>query len=232
MAEKVIMAIGGHVGDAELSSGGTLATLALKGWKVVTLALTGGERGNPPHMTVADYRVQKEAEAHAFAEKLNGEAVILDYVEGELPDNEEVRLQVAAAIRKYKPKVLLTHWKNSMHKDHERTHKIVKDAQFYAGLASFEMEQPAHYASGPYYAENWEDSVGFVPYTYMEVSEEGFELWKEAIQLHWFTVNSKSFKYAEYYQSLMKTNGYLARKQYAEAFAVDELAKKHIISEF
>ena len=232
MAEKVIMAIGGHVGDAELSSGGTLATLALKGWKVVTLALTGGERGNPPHMTVADYRVQKEAEAHVFAEKLNGEAVILDYVDGELPDNEEVRLQVAAAIRKYKPKALLTHWKNSMHKDHERTHKIVKDAQFYAGLASFEMEQPAHYASGPYYAENWEDSVGFVPYTYMEVSEEGFELWKEAIQLHWFTVNSKSFKYAEYYQSLMKTNGYLARKQYAEAFAVDELAKKHIISEF
>ena len=38
--EKTIMAIGGHIGDAELTCGGILATLALKGYKVITVALT------------------------------------------------------------------------------------------------------------------------------------------------------------------------------------------------
>ena len=54
--EKTIMAIGGHIGDAELTCGGILATMALKGYKVITVALTGGERGNPPHLSVEQYR--------------------------------------------------------------------------------------------------------------------------------------------------------------------------------
>ena len=44
--KKVIMAIGGHVGDAELTCGGVLATASLRGSRIVTVAMTGGERGN------------------------------------------------------------------------------------------------------------------------------------------------------------------------------------------
>lgn len=230
--QQVIMAIGGHIGDAELTSGGVLATLSLKGWKIVTVALTAGERGNPAHLSVAEYREQKIQEAEKFAEMLGGEAIVFEYVDGELPDTQEVRYQLCDVIRKYRPKVLITHWKNSMHKDHELTYKITKDAQFFAGLPSIEREEKAHFAAGPYYAQNWEDPIGFEPYTYVEVTEEGFALWKQAIQHHWFALNSKSFKYAEYYEHLMKCNGYLARKPYAEAFAVDELQKKQIIESF
>ena len=39
--KKVIMAIGGHVGDMELTAGGVLATMALKGYKIVTAASDG-----------------------------------------------------------------------------------------------------------------------------------------------------------------------------------------------
>ncbi len=39
------MAIGGHIGDMELTAGGVLATASLKGDKIITVALTGGERG-------------------------------------------------------------------------------------------------------------------------------------------------------------------------------------------
>ena len=64
--KKVIMAIGGHIGDAELTCGGVLATASLRGDHIVTVALTGGERGNPPHMTVEEYRKQKIQEAETF----------------------------------------------------------------------------------------------------------------------------------------------------------------------
>lgn len=226
--KKVIMAIGGHIGDAELTCGGVLASMALQGHKIITVALTGGERGNPPHMTVAQYREQKIQEAEKFARLLNGEAIVLQYADGELPDNETVRFELCDIIRKYKPNVLLTHWKNSIHKDHMLTHKIVKDAQFYAGLPGIERELPAHFAAGPYYAENWEDATDFTPYAYVKVTEEGYELWKKAIQLHWFTVNSTSFSYMDYYAHLMIVRGHLARTKYAQAFAVDEEAKKVI----
>lgn len=230
--KKVLMAIGGHVGDAELTSGGVLATASLRGDQIVTVALTGGERGAPPHISVADYRRQKEDEARAFAEMLGGEAVVFPYADGELPETDEVKLQLCDVIRQYKPDVLLTHWKNSMHKDHMATHRIVKDAQFFAGLPTMERALPAHYAAGPYYAENWEDAEDFVPYTYVEVTPEGFDLWYKAISTHWFAVNSPSFRYREYYATLMKLRGFLCRKEYAEAFTIEKIDQKIIQAGF
>lgn len=230
--KKVIMAIGGHVGDAELTAGGTLATMSLEGHKIITVALTGGEKGNPPHLTVQEYRQQKENEAKAFAEMLGGTAIVFPYADGELPDNQEVRFMLADIIREYKPNVLITHWKNSMHKDHELTHKIVKDAQFYAGIPGFERKNPPHYAGGPYYAENWEDPEGFHPYVYVRVSEEGFKLWQKAIDTHWFANHSKSFKYKAYYEGLMVARGKEARKEYAEAFDVEYYTKRIVKDSF
>jgi LmbE family N-acetylglucosaminyl deacetylase len=225
---KTIMAIGGHIGDAELTCGGTLATYSLKGYQVITVALTGGEKGNPDHLSVQEYRIQKEQEAKSFAEILGGISIVLTYNDGELVVSDQIKFEVAALIRQYKPEFIMTHWKNSMHKDHEATYHIVKDAQFYAGIKGFESEYPPHYASGPYYAENWEDPVDFKPYVYMEVSEAGYELWRKAIDTHWFALNSKSFKYKRYYEALMIVRGCEARVMYAEAFNVEELTKKVI----
>ncbi len=230
--KKCVMAIGGHIGDMELTTGGVLATLALKGWKVVTVALTGGEKGNPPHMSVADYRKQKEQEAEAFARDLGGEAVVFPVADGALEVNEENKFALCDIIRKYKPDVLLTHWKNSMHKDHEATYQIVRDAQFYAALPGFERELPPHFAAGPYYAENWEDPEGFQPYVYLEVSDEGYDLWCKAIDHHWFTSHSTSFEYQKYYKALMTVRGVLARKNRAQAFNQDEYTKRLVKTEF
>ena len=62
---KTIMAIGGHIGDAELTAGALMASNAVDGGKNITLALTAGERGNPPHLTQKEYRVQKVKEIPA-----------------------------------------------------------------------------------------------------------------------------------------------------------------------
>ena len=135
--KKVIMAIGGHVGDMELTAGGVLATMALKGYKIVTVALTGGERGCPPHLTVPEYRKQKLEEARIFAEMLGGESVVWDYPDCELPVNDETRFKLCDEIRKYKADILLTHWKGSIHKDHISTHKLVFDAQLWPDLTAW-----------------------------------------------------------------------------------------------
>lgn len=227
---KVIMAIGAHIGDMELTCGGVLATHSLQGDKIITVALTGGEKGNPPEISVEEYRKQKEEEAKKFAEILNGEAIVLPYMDGELPNNDEVRFIVCDLIRKYKPNVIITHWKNSMHKDHINTYHIVKDAQFYAGIPGFKREYSPHFAP-LYYAENWEDSLDFKPYIYIDITK-GYELWKKACKMHWFVTNSKSFKYLEYYDHLSFVRGCESRKDRAQAFTIEEYAKKIIKNSF
>ncbi len=216
-----LLAIGGHVGDMELTAGGVLATHALKGDSIVTLALTAGEKGAPKGRELADYREQKVREAETFAKMLGGRAIVFPYSDGELPDNDALRFQVCDIIREVKPDILITHYKNSMHKDHMATHRIVKDARFYAANPFFEREQPPHFASRLYFAENWEDAVDFKPYIYMDVTQ-GYELWQEAAATHWFTTGSTSFPYLEYYSHLSRVRGIEARKGRAQCFAIEE----------
>ena len=218
---KTILAIGGHIGDAELTAGGVMAANAVDGGKNYTLALTAGERGNPPHLSVAEYRKQKISEAKAFAEMVNGEAFVLEYADGELPNNEEVRYQVASIIRKVKPDVILTHWHSKMHKDHNNTHLIVPDAQFLASVVECDkIEGTRHYAP-VYFCENWEDDMDFRPSFYVDFTK-GYDLWCEALKTQWFVMNSKDFKYYDYYTSLARCRGALNRTMYAEAFAMYE----------
>lgn len=214
---KKILAIGGHVGDMELTCGGIMAECVVQGGSIVTLALTGGEKGTPQGMTASEYRVQKEEEAQAFAKILGGSAYVLPYADGELPDNEEVRFAVCDIIRREKPDMILTHFQGSMHKDHTNCSKIVQDAWFYAAIGGFERELPRHFAQ-LYFAENWEDARGFKPYIYYGISEEGFKLWEEAVQTHWFVTGSTSFPYFEYYSHLKRLRGIEARSPYAECF--------------
>lgn len=212
-----ILAIGAHIGDMELTCGGILATCAAAGGHIATLALTAGEKGTPAGQTVEQYRVQKVNEAKAFAGLLGGDSYVLDYADGLLPDNDEVRFAVCDIIRKEKPDLIVTHHEKSMHKDHAACHRIVCDAWFYAAIAGFRRELPPHFAPLRF-AENWEDGVDFKPFEYLAVSEAGFALWQQAVKTHWFVTGSTSFPYFEYYSHLKRLRGIEARRPYAETF--------------
>ena len=115
---KTILAVGAHIGDMELTCGALLAANAVHGGRSVTLALTAGEKGAPAGADVAEYRKSKISEAEAFAAELGGEAIVLGYPDGLLPDNDEARFTVCDVIRRVKPDILITHHAHSMHMDH------------------------------------------------------------------------------------------------------------------
>jgi LmbE family N-acetylglucosaminyl deacetylase len=83
------------------------------------------------------------------------------YRDGELPVNDEIKLQVCDLIRQEKPAVILTHWKGSIHKDHVAAHDIVRDAIFYAARPAVKRELLAHHIQDIYFPENWEDMDGW-----------------------------------------------------------------------
>ena len=152
---------------------------------------------------------------------VNGESFVLEYADGELPNNEEVRYQVANIIRKVKPDVILTHWHSSMHKDHNNTHLIVPDAQFLASVVECDKIEGARHYAPVYFCENWEDDMDFRPSFYVDFTK-GYDLWCEALKTQWFVMNSKDFKYYDYYTSLARCRGALNKTMYAEAFAMHE----------
>jgi LmbE family N-acetylglucosaminyl deacetylase len=218
------MAIGGHIGDMDLTAGPTLAKMIRDGDRAIIVACTYGERGHP-RMTPEDYRVQKVAEGEKFAADIGAEFRVLDYSDGFLPDGDEAADQLADMIRMDKPEVLITHWKHSIHRDHERTAVIAERARF---LASLPLDHPLgrHGVKQFLHADNWEDAEGFDPDLYVPIPQEAFDIWRNAIQNQAFARGETyGFRYIDYYTALMTMRGCLSGQDRACAFATGGSAK-------
>jgi len=224
--QRTILAIGAHAADMELTAGAVLAHQKKLGDRVVILEMTLGEAGDP-HLSPEEYAIQKRREAEAAAKDLGAELIIAPYRDAMLPNDEEARRYVAGVIRRVKPTSILTHWKNSFHKDHRNTHAIVEDAVLMAGLAAVKTGEPPYSGvRGVYYPENWEDAEGFEPYIYIDVSDV-FDQWKKAIrEFEMVRGGISPFDYFDFYTSLERMRGALAGKKYAVALDVDEADKK------
>jgi LmbE family N-acetylglucosaminyl deacetylase len=225
--EKVdILAIGGHAGDAEISSGMALCRHVRDGKRVAMLHATVGERGHPT-LSPADYAEQKRDEARSAAAVIGAEVYFLPYMDGELPVNDEVKFAICDIIRECRPDLILTHWKGSMHKDHTNTFLCFPDAVFYAALRTFERPLPHHWTRQVLYSENWEDPYGFVPELYLEITDEDLKLWEEMVaQYGLFRAEWKTFRYVEYYKALARVRGLEVSADYATAFAVPENSRR------
>lgn len=134
MADESVdfMAIGAHPDDVELGCGGTLLRLSALGRKGVVVDMTDasmGTRGTP------EIRAK---EAAAAAKVLKVKRVNLGLPDGRLADGWEAQKRLIDQIRRYRPKVLITHHWREEHPDHETTAHIVKEACYKSGLAKLD----------------------------------------------------------------------------------------------
>jgi LmbE family N-acetylglucosaminyl deacetylase len=223
---QAILAIGAHAADVENMCGATLAHQRKLGDRVVILHMTLGEAGNPK-LSPEQYAVQKRKEAMAAAKDLGAEVIFGPYRDAMLPNDAGARLYVADVIRQVKPTVIITHWKNSTHKDHKNTHDITVDALLMAGLEGVKTAHPPYSGvRSVYYAENWEDADNFQPYVYVDVTDCVEDRKKALKEYQLMRGGVAPFPYFDYYTSLVRVRGALAGFQYAEAFDVDTSAKK------
>ena len=227
---RTILAIGAHAGDAELTSGLLLAKQRRLGDRTVILHLTLGEGGNPK-LTPEVYGEQKHREAQAVAAALGAEVVFAPFKDGQLPDDDATRRYVADVIRQVRPTHVLTHWGQSIHKDHSAAHRIVVDAVLLASLSGVVTEHPAwRGVRAVWYAENWEDPDDFRPYVYVGVAPEDSARWRGAVAKYEFVGGTiSSFAYLDYYTALMTVRGAESRRGRAAAFDIDQIGKRRII---
>ncbi len=214
-ARANIMAIAAHPGDAFFAMGAPVALETSLGAEGTFLSLSLGERGSatiPPARYAAMQRESSERAAHM----LGARAAFLQWPDGEIPVNEEVKFAVCDLIRQSKPSIVVTHWKGSWHKDHQACYEIVTDAVFYAGLPAIARKDAAHAVAKMFYADNWEDAEGFRADTYLDVAPV-FDRWMEACAAFPMWRGENGFRYNDYYRSLAVERGCLSGARYAVA---------------
>lgn len=126
-----VLAIGSHPDDVELGCGGTLALLARQGRKVGILHLTRGERGT--RGTPEERRTEAERAAAALGA---AEMDFLDCGDGSLRTGEAEEDALIERLRAWRPELVLGPTPRDRHPDHDRAHRLVAAACFYAGLAN------------------------------------------------------------------------------------------------
>jgi LmbE family N-acetylglucosaminyl deacetylase len=221
---RTILAIGAHAGDMELTCGALLLKETQRGDRVVILHLTLGEAGNPK-MTAAQYGEQKKSEATAAAAALGAEVMFGPYKDGELPDDQNARRYVADVIRQVKPTMVITHWRNSMHKDHATASAVTRDAVLLASIG----DEPWRGVRAVWFADNWEDAEGFQPYIFVDVTG-ALAQWREAVSKYAFVRGGISpFPYLNYYTALATVRGAIAGKESAVAFDIEAYGKKRVL---
>lgn len=219
MADRTggVLAIGAHAADMELTVGMLMARYAQEGHPATFLHLTLGEKGHA-RLSAAEYAKAKREGAEAIARELGCEARFMPYKDGELEDSEAVKLAVADVIRELRPRVIITNWKGSIHRDHTRAHHIAVEARFLAGLSRLERERPAVWVPHILFAENWEDMDGFRPDLYLDTSGT-YDLWVKAMDHYeiWRDPSVGGFRYKDYYTALSQMRGALSHHARAVA---------------
>ncbi|HEX2534787.1 MAG TPA: bacillithiol biosynthesis deacetylase BshB1 [Chitinophagaceae bacterium] len=133
-----VLAIGVHPDDVELGCSGTLIREVRRGKKAGIIDLTQGELGT---RGTVETRYAEAAEAA----RIMGVSVRenLKMRDGFFRNDEEHQLQLVAALRKYRPEVVLGNILDDRHPDHGRAGQLIFDACFLSGLAQVKTSDEA-----------------------------------------------------------------------------------------
>jgi bacillithiol biosynthesis deacetylase BshB1 len=125
-----ILAIGVHPDDVELGCSGTLINEIKNGKNTGILDLTQGELGT---RGTIETRYKEAAEAA----KIIGVSVRenLKMRDGFFENDEEHKIKLITAIRKYQPGIVIGNVLHDRHPDHGRAGKMIADCCFLSGLS-------------------------------------------------------------------------------------------------
>lgn len=163
-----VLAFAAHPDDVELCAGGTMCLLAAQGHRTGIVDLSRGELGTRGTPEIRAKESAAATEILGLAAREN-----LGLPDGDLsPTPERVRA-VAAAVRRYRPRVVLLNAPEDRHPDHPNAARLVGEALFTAGLAAVET----HEADGtpqapwrPHHALHYIQSLDLAPTLVVDVT--------------------------------------------------------------
>jgi bacillithiol biosynthesis deacetylase BshB1 len=128
------LVIAAHPDDAELGAGGAILSLKAQGARVGVLDLTNGEP--TPHGSLEIRQRETDAASAVLGLDWRGN---LGLTNRALVADLESRRLLAGALRRLRPRVLLTHYWEDAHPDHVAASALVDAARFWAKLTKTDL---------------------------------------------------------------------------------------------
>lgn len=175
-----VLAIGAHPDDVELSCGGTVASLVQQGHKVAIADLTQGELGTRGTKEIRAKEAERAARILGVSTRRN-----LEIPDGNIDLSKSNIRKVISLIRELQPRILLIPHSVERHPDHVHTHRLCKEAWFYAGLRKIQTKLNGK-TQKPFRPHNYFEFLQwyhFNPSFIVDISDS-FETKMKAIRVH------------------------------------------------
>lgn len=196
---KKILVILAHPDDPEFFCGATLARWSQQGHEVRYCLLTKGQKGAPDlKRSPEELAALRVVEQKAAAATLGVRSVeFLDYVDGEVFPDLEMRKKIVRVIRRWRPEILVSSDPLNLfptdtrinHPDHRAAGQAVVDAAFPAvGNPMFYPELISQEGLQPHSVDEIWLSATAQPNFYMDVTQQ-FEAKLAAIHCHKSQIN-------------------------------------------
>src|SRR5215467_12026613 len=130
------MVVFAHPDDAEIGSGGVVATWVAAGCEVTYVLCTNGDSGTADRSLTPEQLARKRADEQRAAADFMGvkNVVMLGYPDGELEDTREFLGDIVRAIRQYRPHTVFVHdpyrTQGFQHRDHRKAGIAATDAVY------------------------------------------------------------------------------------------------------
>ncbi|MCU0428052.1 MAG: bacillithiol biosynthesis deacetylase BshB1 [Candidatus Kapabacteria bacterium] len=129
-----MLVLAAHPDDAELACGGVIAQMTAEGKRVAIVECTQGEMGSRGTPKIRREEAAKAAQILDLTERWN-----LHIPDGNIDASQENVAKVIAAMRYFRPNILMFPPEFERHHDHENAHRLVRAAYFQSGLSKFEV---------------------------------------------------------------------------------------------
>jgi bacillithiol biosynthesis deacetylase BshB1 len=177
MSEVDVLAVFAHPDDMELTVGGTLLKMKSIGYATGALDITQGEMGTRGTATGRAEEAKEAARILKLDVREN-----LGLPDGHVWVTEETRTKLVRALRRLKPKIILTQQFDDPHPDHNHIAQLVRESARLASMQKYDGEHGQERINVPMVAHNI-FSYRVVPSFIVDISEF-LEQKMEAIRAH------------------------------------------------
>lgn len=149
MSQVDVLAIFAHPDDAELTVGGTLLKMKHLGYRTGALDVTAGEMGT--RGTVEGRAIEAQDAAKILKLDLRENLGLPD---GHVFVTDSERTKMVRALRRLKPRVILTHQLNDSHPDHDHIARLIRESARLASMRRYDEETSDEKIPVPIVAHN------------------------------------------------------------------------------
>ena len=161
MAEKkTAVVVSAHSADFVWRAGGAIALYASRGWDILVVCLSFGERGESaklwrePGMTLEKVKMNRREEAMQAAEVLGARIVFFDVGDYPMRVTDDVLYKLARIYRELRPEFILTHSRKDPYNfDHPLAAHVAQEARIIAQAHGHEPSMPVIGAPGVFLFE-------------------------------------------------------------------------------